>query len=294
MGSILLSAPLFRTRTPRSVPRRRPSVLAVAAGWVGLAVLVASQGGCANGKDAADRQIDRMRADIMRLESDQDKLSTRLTAIEMNGKGAGGTATAAAPRGPEMSPATGDRPALRVVVLKPGEELPPSTEVATTDEGHASQRLTSADARDRDRDRDSFDEEGSAKPGKGSKRGRPSPKAASKEYDEAYALVKSKEYDRAITAMTGFLVRYPDHPDADAAMFWIGASHAAKGETTQAIEILEGVLARFPDGNKAPDALLELSRAYKKQGDDARAAQAVARLHKEFPRSDAAQRAPKS
>jgi tol-pal system protein YbgF len=233
-----------------------------------------------------------MRADIMRLETDQDKLSTRLTAIEMSGKAPGGSATAGAPRGPEMAPAAGDRPALRVVVLKPGEELPPSTEAATTDDGHASQRLTSADARDRDRD--SFDEESGSKSTKGGKRGRPSAKAAAKEYEEAYALVKSKDYDRAITALTGFLVRYPDHQDADAAMFWIGASHAAKGETTQAVEILEGVLARFPDGNKAPDALLELSRAYKKQGDDARAAQAVSRLHKEFPRSDAAQRAPKS
>jgi TolA-binding protein len=74
----------------------------------------------------------------------------------------------------------------------------------------------------------------------------------------------------------------------------MGASHAAKGDLPQAIEIFEGVLARFPTGNKAPDALLELSRAFRKQGDVERADQILARLRREFPRSDAASRAPKS
>ncbi len=241
--------------------------------------------GCASGKDAADRQIDRLRADVMRLETDQDRLSSRLTAIEMSGKSGGATGTQAN-AGPTLSPATSDRPALRVVVLKPGEEAAPSTEAATTDDGAASGSVRVT--------REPDDDEGPTTKKGGKAKAKKAKLSASKEYDEAYSLVKSKEYDKAIPALTGFLVRFPDHANADAAMFWIGASHAAKGDFPQAIEILEGVLARFPGGNKAPDALLELSRAYRKHGDESRADQAMARLRRDFPRSDAAQRAPKS
>lgn len=248
--------------------------------------------GCAGGKDAADRQIDRLRTDIMRLESDQDRLSSRLTAIEMSGKSTP-TATAQASASASttvLAPAAGDRPALRVVVLKPGEELPPSTETDTTDEGSASGTVRATRELDEVGDADR-----SAKGKSGSKaKAKKAKLSAAKEYDEAYALVKAKDYEKAIPAMTGFLVRFPDHPNADAAMFWMGASHAAKGDLPQAIEIFEGVLARFPTGNKAPDALLELSRAFRKQGDVERADQVLARLRREFPRSDAASRAPKS
>ena len=263
----------------------RPASLRLAAGPVALlAVVLLGASGCASGKDAADRQIDRLRADVMRLETDQDRLSSRLTAIEMGGKPVGGSGTQAGTT-PALSPATADRPALRVVVLKPGEESAPSTETATTDDGSASGTVRV--------NREPDDDEGSTTK-KGGKKSKKAKLSAAKEYDEAYALVKSKDYEKAIPALTGFLVRFPDHANADAAMFWIGASHAAKGDMPQAIEILEGVLARFPGGNKAPDALLELSRAYRKHGDAEHAEQAMSRLRREFPRSDAAQRAPKS
>ena len=266
-----LAVQLFGPVAGESVPfpqmRSRPlspvTLDTVRAALLPFALLVGAllgSTGCASGKDAADRQIDRLRADVMRLETDQDRLSSRLTAIEMSGKPSNAPGTSAAAI-PALSPATSERPALRVVVLKPGDDSAPSTETTTTDEGAVSGTVRAT--------RD-------------------------KEYDEAYALVKAKEYEKAIPALTGFLVRFPDHANADAAMFWIGASHAAKGDVIQAIEILEGVLARFPGGNKAPDALLELARAYRKHGDADRAEQAMARLRREFPRSDAAQRAPKS
>lgn len=225
-----------------------------------------------------------MRADVARLESDQDRLASRLTAIEVSG-----TTRSASTRpepGPTVSPPSGERPALRVVVLKPGDETE-SSEATTTDEGAASQTVKAGREPDDDREPVAFGK-------KGSKARAKKTRAAGKEYDDAYALVRAKDYERAIPALTGFLVRFPDHANADAAMFWIGASHAAKGELPQAVEILEGVLARFPAGNKAPDALLELSRVYRKQGDDARAEQTMTRLRRDFPRSDAAQRAPKS
>jgi tol-pal system protein YbgF len=116
---------------------------------------------------------------------------------------------------------------------------------------------------------------------------------AGKEYEEALSLVKKKQYERAVEALTGFLVRHPDHPNADNAMFWMGEAYLGQNDTSRAVEQWEALLARFPDGNKAPDALLKIALTQKKLGEAEKAKAALARLRSRFPTSDAAKRAPK-
>ncbi|HEX4445443.1 MAG TPA: tetratricopeptide repeat protein, partial [Polyangiaceae bacterium] len=93
--------------------------------------------------------------------------------------------------------------------------------------------------------------------------------AAAPAYDAAMQLVNAHQYDRALDALAAFLVRWPDHPYADNAMYWRGECYFAKGDYRRAADQFEGTVARFPAGAKAPDALLKLGMSEQKLGDPA-------------------------
>jgi tol-pal system protein YbgF len=111
-------------------------------------------------------------------------------------------------------------------------------------------------------------------------------------YDAALALVTSKQCDKALGAFAAFLVKWPDHPYADNAMFWRGECYLQAADYAHATEQFEGVLARFPGGNKAPDALLKLGLAQEKLGNAAKARESFDKLLHLYPQSDAARRIP--
>jgi tol-pal system protein YbgF len=115
---------------------------------------------------------------------------------------------------------------------------------------------------------------------------------AKKSYDAALALVNAKEYDRALDALSGFLVKWPDHPYAENAHYWRGEVYYAQGETLRASEQFEAVLARFGGGQKAADALLKLGMCHDRLGAPERAREAWARLRRDHPRSEAARKIP--
>jgi tol-pal system protein YbgF len=126
--------------------------------------------------------------------------------------------------------------------------------------------------------------------------GAPPPSAldpgAKRAYDSALALVNGHDYDRALDAFAAFLVRWPDHPNANNAMYWRGEAYFAKGEIARAAEEFEGVLKRFPLGAKVPDCLLKLGICAQKLGNRAKAQSYFERLTREYPRSEAARRIP--
>jgi tol-pal system protein YbgF len=115
---------------------------------------------------------------------------------------------------------------------------------------------------------------------------------AKRAYDAALALVNSHQYDQALDAFAAFLVRWPDHPNADNAMYWRGESYYAKGEFARAAEEFEGATLRFPLGNKVPDCLLKLGLSQQKLGNQEKAKSYFDRLSHDFPRSEAARRIP--
>jgi tol-pal system protein YbgF len=116
--------------------------------------------------------------------------------------------------------------------------------------------------------------------------------AAKRAYDAALSLVTAKEYDKALDSLAAFLVKWPDHPYADNAMYWRGECYFARGDYVHASEQFEGVLSRFPAGNKAPDALLKLGICRQKLGDPNGARELFVRLTQLFPKSEAARRIP--
>jgi tol-pal system protein YbgF len=124
--------------------------------------------------------------------------------------------------------------------------------------------------------------------------GGPKPSAidpdAKRAYDGALALVNAKKYTEALDAFAAFLVKWPDHPNADNAHYWRGECYFAQGEYARAAEQFEGVITRFPLGNKVPDALLKLGMCQEKLGNPQKAQQTFDRLQREFPRSEAVRR----
>jgi TolA-binding protein len=109
-------------------------------------------------------------------------------------------------------------------------------------------------------------------------------------YDRALALARGGRCPEAIDALSAFLIRWPDHPFADNAMYWRAECILAGGDVRRAVSEFEGLLARFPVGNKVPDALYKLVVCYRRLGDETRAREYAARLLRDFPRSDLAAR----
>lgn len=109
-------------------------------------------------------------------------------------------------------------------------------------------------------------------------------------YDAALASARGGRCAEAVDAFTRFLVRWPDHPHADNAMYWRAECILRGGDAPRAVQEFEGLVARFPAGNKVADALYKLAVTYGRLGDEARAARATQRLTTEFPDSDAARR----
>lgn len=117
---------------------------------------------------------------------------------------------------------------------------------------------------------------------------------ARKAYDAALALATSRQYDRALEALSAFLVKYPDHPYAENALYWRGECYFARGEFLRAAEQFEAVLARFGGGKKAADALLKIGVSHERLGSPERAREYYDRLQREYPRSEAAKKIPQS
>jgi tol-pal system protein YbgF len=263
---------------------------------------------CGGGSDAAEKQVDALRLELTKLRAETAALSERLDAVELSqgtfrggpGRGGGGAvsggagaagATGAGAAGAGAAGAGGasakgsgaagdDRPSLSVV------RLAPDGSGSGSGSGDAGGEYDDSEDAPRPVLRSvgggGVIEERSAPAGNGA--------AALREYDRALELWRSKSYDRAIEAFTAFLARYPDHANADNAVFWRGECYLAKGEARRAAEQFEAVVTGYPKGNKVPDALLQLSRSYAMLGETAAAEEARKKLRSRYPSSDAAKK----
>lgn len=254
--------------------------------------------GCGHSESVEERELAKMQDDITRIQTEHDQLDKRVDSIEMH-TGAADSDEAdhseASPKDPPQKnmaasadAASTPTPQLRVVHLDADGSIPksdvaddpndsstrPMLQLTGTATGSRSGGKTSADRADRKTGADAavFDPQ------------------AKRAYDQALALAMGKKYDEALDAFSAFLVKWPDHPNADNATYWRGECFFAKGNYDQAAEQFEGVIARFPFGNKVPDALLKLGATYEKLGDEPRSRQALDRLQRDYPRSEAARK----
>lgn len=244
-----------------------------------------SVGGCA--RTAEERQLDDLRSEITRIQEDRDRADSRLSVLEIeaaDSKEAQVTRPAAAP------PAS---PPPHPVALGASDAPPDLDEAADTEDASPRPTIrvlgTPGMGRSRWRGQDTIEDDGSSPSAPHSSALDPDAKAA---YDAALGLVGAKKCDRALDALAAFLMKWPDHPYADNAMYWRGECYFARGEYVRAAEQFEGVLARFPAGNKAPDALLKLGITNMKLGNSTRAKDSFDQLARQYPQSDASRRIP--
>ena len=260
--------------------------------WLVLAPLVLP----ACGRDAEERNLDEMSQQIDHLQVDRDEENSKILAAE-----AADThfATQAYPAR-KPAPSEPPPPVMNLGDEGQGDVESPDTEDPSprpTIRLYGSQRSS----RNGDDGTTYFVDDGSGNRttvASGVASGAPSggsgalDPAAKPAYEAAIALVSARQYDRALDALAAFLVKYPDHPYADNAMYWRGECYFAKGDYLRAAEQFEGVVTRFPAGNKAPDALLKLGISQQKLGNPLKAKEYFDRLAQTYPQSAAARRIP--
>jgi tol-pal system protein YbgF len=118
---------------------------------------------------------------------------------------------------------------------------------------------------------------------------RPAPKGAGnpeQEYAAALATYRAREHGQAVIEFIDFIAKYPKHPLAGNAQYWIGEAYWAQRDYRQALVEFEKV---FEHGQaKAPDALLKIGLCHLRLNDVSRAQQAWQRVVNEYPKSEPA------
>lgn len=243
-------------------------------------------------RTAEERQLDAMRADLERIQHERDHVDTTTIApdsVEVRSDGV--------PARPSAAPPAASSPS--VVRMGASDEPPLSDDYEDPEDNSPRPKIRVLGA-PRVGGRGSWRSdqqlvEGLSDDGAGASalgRGTVLDPEAKRAYDAALSLVNARQYGPALAALAAFLVKWPDHPYVDHAMYWRGECYFARADYTAASEQFEGVVVRFPGGSKAPDALLKLGICHQKLGHAVQAKASFDRLLQEYPQSDAARRAP--
>jgi tol-pal system protein YbgF len=112
-----------------------------------------------------------------------------------------------------------------------------------------------------------------------------------KQFDEAAALLKKKDFARASQAFMAFLQRFPGSGYAAQAYYLLGSSYFAESDCKNAIPALQTVVNRYPLTQRAPDAMLNLAICQDDLNDKNAARDTMEALIKKYPESSAAKTA---
>jgi tol-pal system protein YbgF len=236
--------------------------------------------GCA--RSAEERQLDAMRSDIDRIQTDRDLASqppADPTPVDSASRGA--PPAPSRPEVPETDP---------VLAVAPSDDGEPEDYADPEDTSPRPTIRVFGSPRASGRNRVGDDQVEQV--GGDDAAGPALDPEAKRAYDAALSLVNARQFGPALDALTAFLVKWPDHPYADHAMYWRGECYFAQGDFARAAEQFEGVVARFPAGMKAADSLLKLGMSHQKLGHAAEAKVCFDRLIRDYPQSDAARHAP--
>lgn len=106
---------------------------------------------------------------------------------------------------------------------------------------------------------------------------------AQTDYDRAYNLLRTEDWEKAEKALSDFVKRYPKNPMAGNAQYWLGETfYVRKKYNDAAVAFAEG-FKTFPTNNKAPDNLLKLGLSLSELGRAKEACTAYDELTKRFP-----------
>lgn len=109
-----------------------------------------------------------------------------------------------------------------------------------------------------------------------------------KAYSDAFALVRERRFDEALSAFEGFIAKYPSSERLANAYYWVGEVQLAQQRFEPAKVAFTKVVSDFADHTKRPDALYKLGVVQNQLNDSAGQAATFEQLLNEYPKSSAA------
>jgi tol-pal system protein YbgF len=110
-----------------------------------------------------------------------------------------------------------------------------------------------------------------------------------RQYDEAFAFIRSGDFAAAATAFNSFSRRYPASGYLDSVRFWAGNALYGKREYKEAIASFRAFIANAPDHARVPEAMLAVANCQAEMKDTKGARATLAELLKRYPQTEAAQ-----
>lgn len=101
-------------------------------------------------------------------------------------------------------------------------------------------------------------------------------------YENAFALLKTAQYDQAETQFEKFLASYSDHVLAGNAKYWLGETFYVRGDYERAARVFAEGYQLYPQGSKAPDNLLKLGMSLAGMGNTGDACVALSQIEKDY------------
>lgn len=110
-----------------------------------------------------------------------------------------------------------------------------------------------------------------------------------KSFDDAMAVMRGGDFDRAAAALVNFQRRYAGSPYMNQVRFWLGNALYGKRDYKGAIDAFRAFVAGAPGHPRAPEALLALANSQAETKDNRGARATLQDLIKTYPTSEAAQ-----
>ena len=107
-------------------------------------------------------------------------------------------------------------------------------------------------------------------------------------YDDAMAMLRSGDFDRATVVLSAFLRRYPTGGYVPSVRFWLGNALYGKRDYKEAIATFRVFATASPTHQRAPEALLALANSQAEAKDIKAARKTIDELLKAYPKSEAA------
>ncbi len=109
-------------------------------------------------------------------------------------------------------------------------------------------------------------------------------------YQSAYALVRSQQFNQAVTAFQQFLQDYPSGRFTPNAHYWLGELYLVTQppDTEAARQSFMLLLDMYPNDSKVPDALFKLGRIHYTKGNRERAREFLDRVISEYGSTNSA------
>jgi tol-pal system protein YbgF len=111
------------------------------------------------------------------------------------------------------------------------------------------------------------------------------------QYEAAIGLVRRGDFAEAVSALNGFLRRYPASGYNDSVRFWLGNAQYGKRDYKDAIATFKAFIAGNPDHPRAAEAMLALGNCQIELKDNTAARRSFEELARAYPGTEAAQAA---